>query len=150
LTDGTTRTTRRLHDSYKEGLMPRGVYDRSKRTTKTEKAPKTKAVKKTKSAKSAKPRTIKIWDISTEGRFHVLTENISAMVEVLSLDVDKEFFSMAVRELARNFSALRELRQQVFGGDSEEPEQTVTPSNGGNPKLPSKPLIPVPPIPPST
>jgi hypothetical protein len=134
--------------------MPRGVYDRSKTKKKLETAPKSKMPKTMKVTKSpiarspvAKSRVIKDPGISTEGRFRVLTENISTMVKMLSLNVDKKVFAEVVAELTQNFNALKALRLEIFGDFPTKTEQVeASPSNGGLP-LPAKPLLPVPPVP---
>jgi hypothetical protein len=145
--------------------MPRGVYDRSKRKsekksekTETEKlenkedrkASKIKTLldsvepvktKTPRGPKPGRPRGRKTEVLSIETRCRILTNNISTMVEILSLNTDKKIFAEVVTELFQNFNALKSLRLEVFGGKSEE--QKVASLNSGL-SLSTKPLLPTP------
>jgi len=140
--------------------MPRGVYDRSKRksentevekTGKIEKAPKIKNLPGTtanpkiaKAIKTPRMKRMKTQEVSTEVRFRILTNNISTLVEVLSLNTDKKIFSEVVTELLQNFHAMKSLRLEVFGDRSEEQRST---SLSSGLSLSTKSLLPTPPNP---
>lgn len=142
--------------------MPRGVYDRTKKsdkTGKTSKTPKmatnqemasTNAPKKTKRISKEK-RTDPLTELSVVDRFSLITANILTLGQIRTLSISEDLAREIEDELRQHVTVLRNMRQQIFGGDTDVEEvcQQTIPTNGGLP-FPANPLIPVPPSSPHT
>jgi hypothetical protein len=142
--------------------MPRGVYNRDKKSTKTPKTPKTAKTAKTAGIKTASaPRAVKsnlvaLPTASLTEKFSILTNNLVALSHVRSSfsgTTGKSLESQTELEIVQHVAAIRALRQEAFGKTELELEvvsepvvETVQAGNGAGIPLPSvtSPLIPVP------